>query len=89
VVIPVVLLASEKHRTSLKSIFSINILVIVGVLVNRLNVCLFSMQDYAVSQGASYFPSAMEFMVTLGIISLGIFLFKMAARHLPLFSRAG
>jgi Ni/Fe-hydrogenase subunit HybB-like protein len=89
VVIPVVLLASEKHRTNLRSIFAINMLVITGVLVNRINVCIFSMQEYNVSQGASYFPSGMELLVTLGIISLGVFLFKMAALHLPLFSRTG
>lgn len=87
VVLPVALLASKKHRTSLPSIFGINILVITGVLVNRMNVSIFSLQDYAVAQGASYFPSVMEIVVTLGIISLGIFLFKMAARHLPLFAR--
>jgi Ni/Fe-hydrogenase subunit HybB-like protein len=87
VVIPVALLACVKHRTNLKSILAVNVLVIIGVLLNRLNVCIFSMQDYAVSQGASYFPSTLELLVTLGIISLGIFLFKMAARHLPLFVR--
>jgi Ni/Fe-hydrogenase subunit HybB-like protein len=87
VVVPVVLLANEKHRTNLKTIFAINMLVITGVLVNRMNVCIFSMQDYASSHGASYFPSTMELLVTLGIISLGIFLFKMAAKHLPLFAR--
>jgi Ni/Fe-hydrogenase subunit HybB-like protein len=46
------------------------------------------MQQYATDKGASYFPSAMEFLVTLGIFSMGIFLFKMAAKHLPLFAEA-
>jgi hypothetical protein len=31
----------------------------------------------------------MEFAVSLGIISLGIFLYKMAAKHLPLFAEVG
>lgn len=89
VIIPVLLLARKKHRTSLRSIFAINVLVITGVLVNRVNVSIFGMQEYNVAQGAGYFPSLLEFLVTLGIISLGVFLFKMAAKHLPLFSRAG
>jgi Ni/Fe-hydrogenase subunit HybB-like protein len=89
VIIPVALLANRKYRRNRRAIFSVNLLVIIGVLLNRLNVCIFSMQDYAVSQGVSYFPSIMEFLVTLGVISLGVFLFKMAARHLPLFAGPG
>ncbi len=88
VVIPILILASRQNRTNLKSIFAVNILVIVGVLVNRLNVCVFSMQSYTSSKGAAYFPSLMEFLITLGVVSLGVFLFKMAAKHLPLFAKA-
>ncbi len=86
VVLPVLLLANRKVRTNMKGISSANWLVITGVLVNRMNVCIFSMQEYTTAKGAGYFPSAMEFLVTLGIFSLGIFLFKMAAKHLPLFN---
>ncbi|MBW2467170.1 MAG: polysulfide reductase NrfD [Deltaproteobacteria bacterium] len=87
VIIPILILASKQNRTNLRTILAVNMMVIVGVLVNRLNVCLFSMQEYTTSRGISYFPSAMEFLLTLGIISLGIFLFKMAAKHLPLFAK--
>jgi Ni/Fe-hydrogenase subunit HybB-like protein len=87
VIIPILILASRQNRRSLKSIFSVNILVIVGVLVNRLNVCVFSMQGYTTSKGAAYFPSLIEFVVTLGIVSLGVFLFKMAAKYLPLLAK--
>jgi Ni/Fe-hydrogenase subunit HybB-like protein len=88
IVLPIALLASKNTRTNMTGIFSVNILVIVGVLVNRLNVCLFSMQEYNTAQGASYFPTLMEFFLTLGVVSLGIFLFKMAAKYLPLFAEA-
>ena len=88
VVIPILLLANKSIRTNTRAIFAVNILVIIGVLVNRLNVCVFSMQEFTAARGANYFPSLMEFMVTLGIISLGVFLFKMAAKHLPLFAKA-
>ena len=87
VIIPILILASRQNRTNLKSIFAVNILVIVGVLVNRLNVCVFSMQSYTTSKGAAYFPSLIEFLITLGIVALGVFLFKMAAKHLPLFAK--
>ena len=88
IVLPIGLLASRNIRTNLTGIFSVNILVITGVVVNRMNVCIFSMQDYGTVRGASYFPSYMEFLLTLGIVSLGIFLFKMAAKYLPLFAEA-
>jgi Ni/Fe-hydrogenase subunit HybB-like protein len=88
ILLPIVMLASRSIRTNMTGIFSVNILVIVGVLVNRMNVCLFSMQEYSTAQGASYFPTIMEFLLTLGIVSLGIFLFKMAAKYLPLFAEA-
>ena len=88
ILLPIALLASKNTRTNMTGIFSVNILVIVGVLVNRLNVCLFSMQQYNTAQGASYFPTIMEFFLTLGVVSLGIFLFKMAAKYLPLFAEA-
>lgn len=89
VVLPLILLLGERFRRDPDAILGVNILVIVGVLVNRMNVCLFSMQDYNVAEGAGYFPSLMEFLVSLGVVSLGIFLFKMAAKHLPLFAKAG
>jgi Ni/Fe-hydrogenase subunit HybB-like protein len=88
VVIPILLLANKSIRTNTRGIFAVNILVIIGVLVNRLNVCVFSMQEFTAARGANYFPSLMEFLLTLGIISLGVFLFKMAAKHLPLFAKA-
>jgi len=86
VVLPIALLLVKKYRTNINVIFSINILVIVGVLLNRMNVCLFSMESYQTWKGASYFPSWQEFLLSMGIISIGILLYKLSAKHLPLFS---
>ena len=86
VVLPVAILAVKKYRNDLKVIFAVNIIVIVGVLLNRLNVCLFSQESYNAWRGLSYSPSWMEFLVSLGVISIGVFLYKMSAKHLPLFS---
>ncbi len=86
IVIPVCILAVKKLRRNLKVVFCVNIIVLVGVLLNRMNVCLFSQESYNVWRGVSYSPSWMEFVVTLGVISTGVFLYKMSAKHLPLFS---
>lgn len=86
VLIPIAILSNKKMRTNVKTLLSVNILVITGVLLNRMNVCLFSMESYNTWRGVTYFPSWMEFLVSLGIISLGVLLFKLSAKHLPLFS---
>jgi Polysulphide reductase len=86
VILPIGLLSLKTVRTNVNALFSINMLVITGVLLNRMNVCLFSMESYNTWRGSAYSPSWMEFLVSLGIISLGVFLYKMSAKHLPLFS---
>lgn len=85
-VLPIGFLLVKKYRTNLNVIFSINILVIVGVLLNRMNVSIFSMERYTAWRGMGYFPSWQEFLLSLGVISLGVFLYKMSAKHLPLFT---
>lgn len=86
VLLPIGILSVKKFRTNVNIIFSVNMLVITGVMLNRMNVCLFSMESYNTWRGSSYMPSWTEFMVSLGIIALGVFLYKMSAKHLPLFS---
>jgi len=86
VVGPIAILSFKKMRTNVNMIFAVNILVIVGVLLNRMNVCLFSMENYNAWRGFSYAPSWQEYLLSLGVVSLGVFLYKMSAKHLPLFS---
>ncbi len=86
VIIPIGFLLVKRYRNNLSIVFSINIMVIVGVILNRLNVCLFSMESYTSWRGITYTPSWQEFVVSLGIVSVGVFLYKMSAKHLPLFS---
>ena len=86
VIIPLVILFNKKSRTNLNTIFKVNMIVITGVMLNRMNVCLFSMEQYNMWKGFSYTPSWMEFMVSLGIICLGVLCFKLSAKYLPLFS---
>lgn len=86
VILPIAILSIKKNRTNVNTIFRVNIIVIAGVMLNRMNVCLFSMEQFNMWKGFSYTPSWMEFMVSLGIISLGVLLYKMSAKYLPLFS---
>lgn len=86
VILPIGILAVKKYRENVRVIFAVNVIVIMGVLLNRMNVCLFSQESYNAWRGLSYAPSWMEYLVSLGVISTGVFLYKMSAKHLPLFS---
>ncbi len=85
VVLPLALLLVGNARKGVDGLFTVNVLVIVGIILNRTNVGLFSFRREALARGADYFPSWMEVAVTLGLISLAVFVFKLAAKYLNLF----
>lgn len=85
VVIPIIVLAKKANRENLDAIFAVSIMVIVGVLFNRLNVGIFAMSDYANRVGGDYIPSIMEFILTAGMIAFAILGFKVCAKYLNLF----
>ncbi|MDA8239058.1 MAG: polysulfide reductase NrfD [Nitrospiraceae bacterium] len=85
VVLPLALLSVKDFRTRISSIFTVNILVIIGTLLNRLNVGIFGLAEYASKFGVDYFPSAMEFILTAGMVAFAFFGFKVSAKYLNLF----
>ncbi|MBI5847651.1 MAG: hypothetical protein HZB31_06835, partial [Nitrospirae bacterium] len=86
VIVPLILLLIPAMRNSMGSIFLVNLLVIVGVVINRMNVAIFGLLRHAHERGASYFPTTNEFMVTLFLVALGIFLFKFACKYFNVLS---
>jgi Ni/Fe-hydrogenase subunit HybB-like protein len=84
-VLPLVLLSVGKFRTRLNSIFAINILVMIGVMLNRLNVGIFGLAEYASRFGVDYFPSLMEIILTAAMVAFAFFGFKVSAKYLNLF----
>jgi len=85
VVLPLAVLSVRTYRTSMKSIFAVNILVIVGIVVNRLNVGIFGLAEYAGRFGVDYFPSFTELLITAAMVSFAFFGFKVSAKYLNLF----
>ncbi|RII29533.1 MAG: Ni/Fe-hydrogenase cytochrome b subunit [Geobacter sp.] len=85
VVIPIIVLAKKANRENLDAIFAVSIMVIIGVLFNRLNVGIFAMSDFANRVGGDYIPSVMEFILTAGMIAFAILGFKVCAKYLDLF----
>jgi Ni/Fe-hydrogenase subunit HybB-like protein len=85
---PIILLSMKAVRESMKSIFFIDILVISGVLLNRLNVSIFGVYRDQAATGFSYFPTWMEFVVTFAFISFAIVGFKVSVKYLKVFPEA-
>jgi len=78
----------KKVRETVKSLLFVNVLVISGVLLNRLNVSIFGVYRDQASTGFSYFPTWMEFVVTLAFISFSIVGFKVCVKYLRVFPEA-
>jgi len=81
VVLPWLLLLSRKIRNSRRGLFFVCMLVVGGVLLNRINVFVVGYKP-PVSE-ANYFPSIGEFMVTVGLISTLMFLYRLMVTYLP------
>lgn len=82
VVVPIVLFSFERIRTSSRGLFIGALFIIVGFILNRMNISITSLESWA---GVSYFPTWMEIGITLTIVTAGFVVFRLAAKHLPIF----
>jgi Ni/Fe-hydrogenase subunit HybB-like protein len=84
VLLPIVLLGSVVRRGAVSRIFIGQVLVMVGIILNRFNANFLAQTPH----GGSYFPSWMEIAITVGLISLGVFLYRLAVLRLEVFPSA-
>jgi Ni/Fe-hydrogenase subunit HybB-like protein len=85
VIVPMLLLAAPAVRSSTGGIFFAQLLVIGGVILNRFTVTFLAQGG---PEGAAYFPSWMEFAITIGLLALLVFLYRAAVLKLPIFAHA-
>lgn len=90
-VLPLVLLARRSLRHRPDVLFVAALLTVLGVAYNRMNVVLFAMtfrgrMPWRAPEG--YAPSIVEWGISFGLIAATIFLFGLAARLMPVLSRA-
>lgn len=81
--LPVALLLIPRVRENPKRLYFVSILVISGFVVNRLNVAATGMEGFS---GETYIPKWTEVSITLSVVAVGIFIFTMAVKYLPIFS---
>ena len=81
-VLPLLLLAFPAIRGNPHQLVWVQGLVLAGTVLNRLNYALIGM---AKALGGTYFPSLIEFAVTIGFVSSGVLLYSLAVQYLPVF----
>ncbi len=69
IIIPLVICFTPKLRNSKAGLATFSVLVVAGVILNRMNVVFTGMSDYI---GGSYFPSAIEWLVSIGLVAMGV-----------------
>jgi Ni/Fe-hydrogenase subunit HybB-like protein len=82
VVLPMALLASPAVRRHSEGLYASGLLVILGFVVNRLNV---SITGFESAQGGHYVPAWSEFAITLMLVALGFAAFSLAVKHLAVY----
>uniref|UniRef100_A0A7V2ZI96 Ni/Fe-hydrogenase cytochrome b subunit n=1 Tax=Ignavibacterium album TaxID=591197 RepID=A0A7V2ZI96_9BACT len=81
--VPFGLLIQKRIRENRRWLYASAIMVISGFLLNRLNVSITSITPGA---GVTYFPSIYEISVTLMLVTLGMWAFKIIAKNFPVFA---
>jgi Ni/Fe-hydrogenase subunit HybB-like protein len=81
VVAPLVLLSLPAVRRNSERLFRTAVLVVAGLVVNRLNVSLTGLEGFL---GGHYVPSIAEGIITLMLVGCGIAAFTLAVRYLPI-----
>ncbi len=83
IVLPIILLLQERVRRSVTGLLTAATLVIVlGVALNRINVFLVAYTPLYPT--GPYFPSVFEIMVTVGLISALVLVYRFLVMHLPI-----
>ncbi|MCC6291293.1 MAG: Ni/Fe-hydrogenase cytochrome b subunit [Bryobacterales bacterium] len=82
---PVLVLLSGAVATRPRLLYLCSVSSILGFIANRLNVSVTGIQAVT---GASYVPRWTEIAITMGLIAAGFAIFRLAAKHLPLFEHA-
>ncbi len=81
--LPVYILSYKKYREDKKWLFISSILVISGFILNRMNV---SITGLAASSGRNYFPSFDEISITIMLVVLAMYAYRLVVKNFPVFT---
>jgi len=81
--IPLAILLTPEFSTSPVWLFWSSVMVIVGLLINRMNVAVVGITSV---YGETYHPHWMEVAITAGIVALGVLAYIYVCRNFPVFT---
>jgi Ni/Fe-hydrogenase subunit HybB-like protein len=81
-VIPIWILTNQKYKVNRTGLYFASIFTISGFILNRMNVCVTSLERYS---GQSYIPSFEETGITLFLILSAILAFRMIVKNFRVF----
>ncbi len=81
-IVPMVLLFMKRVRRNALALSGAQFLVVLGIIFNRMNVAVTAFQ---LGTGAEYKPHWMEFVVSMGMVAIGVYAFSLAVRYLPVY----
>jgi Ni/Fe-hydrogenase subunit HybB-like protein len=84
VILPMVLLALPAVRRNTERLYGAALLVVVGLVVNRLNV---SLTGFEGALGGHYVPTIAEGIISLMLVGVGVTVFTLAVRYLPIMEK--
>jgi Ni/Fe-hydrogenase subunit HybB-like protein len=84
VILPMVLLALPAVRRNTERLYGAGLLVVIGLVVNRLNV---SLTGFEGTQGGHYVPTIAEAIISLMLVGVGVTVFTLAVRYLPIMEK--
>ena len=82
VLVPFGLLIQKRIRENRKWLYIATVLIIAGFILNRMNVAITSVSAEA---GLHYFPSFNEISITLMLVVLGMWAFRLITKFFPVF----
>jgi Ni/Fe-hydrogenase subunit HybB-like protein len=82
VILPVVLMSFRRLRTNPNWLVAGAFFAVLGFVMNRLNVSITGMEA---ASGTRYIPSAMEIIVSVGLVATGMAVFAFAVRNFSIF----
>ncbi len=85
VALPCFLYAVGVRERNLKLIRGAAAWTVLGIIVNRFNVCLIAF-NYHLPSSERYFPHWMEIGISVFIVTLGLLAFRFIATHMPIFN---
>lgn len=90
-VVPIFLVFSKRTNQSVKALTLAAILVVIGIVGVRFNIVVPTqiVQSMKGLPAGSYFPNWVEWLSSVGVVAMGLFLYSLGAKFLPLENEEG